>query len=130
MDIGATIMMLGRVRRPEAFGFRHAAYGFAMRDLTELLLGTPSDKHVVVSGDLYGKSQSLRLASHKLIRHLADNGDERYELFDLDIDPGEGSDISASEERRTAVYVQKLEAWRQICAKRPRFAIAHQPATN
>lgn len=128
MDIGATILMLARVRRPVEFGFSHITYGFSMRDLTELLLGEPIGKHVVLGGDLAGKSQSLRLRSYKLIRHLAPDGADRYEFFNLELDPNETNDLSELESKRVGFYATKLEAWRKICAERPQYARPHRSA--
>jgi arylsulfatase A-like enzyme len=128
MDIGPTVMMLARVRRPLEFGFLHDAYGFSMRDLTELLLGEPSGRNVVLPGDLAEKFQSLRLGSYKLIRNLALDETRRYEFFNLDLDPGESNDIFESERKRAGYMNKQLEAWRKICADRQHYARPHQPA--
>ncbi|MBW2293731.1 MAG: sulfatase, partial [Deltaproteobacteria bacterium] len=128
MDIGPTVMMLARVRRPLEFGFLHEAYGFSMRDLTELLLGEPSGRNVVLPGDLAEKFQSLRLGSYKLIRNLALDEPERYEYFNLDLDPDELNDIFESERKRAGFMIKQLDAWREICADRQHYARPHQPA--
>jgi len=130
MDIGPTIMMLARVRQPAVFGFVHPAYGLAMRDLTEVLVGIPPDKRIVVGGDAEGRSQSLRLGDHKLIQHRQKQGIERFEFYDLANDPAEQTNLFKIESKRAAVYRQKLIAWREICADRPSYATAFRPTEN
>ena len=126
MDVGSTLMMFARVRRPLEFGFSHEAYGIAMRDLTELIVGEPQGRPVLVTGDLPGKSQSLQLGSYKLIRNLARGGTEpgssSHQLFNVEEDPLEQEDLSDVDPKRTAVLSKKLSAWREICAARPGFA--------
>lgn len=126
MDVGSTLMMFARVRRPLEFGFNHEAYGIAMRDLTELLVGEPRGRPVLIAGELPGKSQSLQLGSYKLIRKLAQGSTtpdpSSYQLFNVEEDPREQEDLSNVDADRTAVLSEKLSAWREICAARPGFA--------
>lgn len=124
VDIGATIMMLARVRKPKEFGFHHEFHGFTNRDLTEFLVGEWNGQDVLIGGDLFGKSRSIRQGDYKLIQRW----DEQIELFNLRLDPDERQDLSKTETRRSAVYLKKLKAWRQICEERRQYSRAHQPS--
>lgn len=130
MDIGSTILMLTRVWLPADFGFTHEAPGFSMRDLAEMLVGEPRDFEVAVMGDLAGRSQSYRHDPYKLVRYLPDTDSQQpegeYVLFNLDNDPDESQDIFEQEARRSKMLVRKLEAWREICAKRPSYAVPYR----
>lgn len=125
MDIGPTIMMLARVRRPEEYGFRHPAYAYEMRDLTEVLIGVPPDKPISITGDVAGKSRSLQVRGHKLIRYLASEGEDRFEFYDLRNDPAETTNLFDSDNRLASNFVRKLELWRDICRSRPRYAVPY-----
>jgi arylsulfatase A-like enzyme len=123
MDIGSTIMMLTRVREPEAFGFHHKFHGLAMRDLTEFLVGEWNGQEILIGGDLSGKSRSVRLGRYKLIQR----GNDHIALYDLALDPDEQLDIAGTEIRHTAVLRKKLESWRRICEERNQYAMPHLP---
>ena len=121
MDIGTTILMLARVREPIEFGFRFRDDELT-RDLTEFLVGEWNGEDVLIGGALAGRSQSIRHGGYKLIKR----GDEQIQLFDMTLDPDEKHDLSASESRRTEVYLKKLRTWRGVCAERPQFARAQR----
>jgi arylsulfatase A-like enzyme len=134
MDIGSTILMLSRTRLPAEFGFQHDSVGYAIRDLTEFLVGEWNGKESVIGADLPGISQSLRQGSYKLIRlsNGRSNGDgsdrdeikdgDTFMFFNIEHDPEEQHDLSDSESRRAAVYLEKLRDWRNACVDPRRFA--------
>ncbi|MCP5042279.1 MAG: sulfatase-like hydrolase/transferase [bacterium] len=127
MDLGPTIMMLARVRRPDAFGFGHPARGIEMRDLTEVLVGVPPDLPFITASHGADGSRSLRQGPYKLIRKAGSAQDDPYDLFNFELDPEERNDLFDAEPRRAAVYVKKLSGWLEICADRPRYAIPYRP---
>ena len=92
-----------------------------MRDLSELLWGGSRGRHILIGGDLADRGQSLRLRSYKLIRREND----RFQFFNLELDPEEKNDLFELEAKRAAVYVRKLQTWRDLCAERINYAVAH-----
>ncbi|MCP4038522.1 MAG: hypothetical protein GY733_16395 [bacterium] len=127
MDLGPTIMMLARVRRPDAFGFGHPARGIEMRDLTEVLVGVPPDLPFITASHGADGSRSLRQGPYKLIRKAGSAQGDPYDLFNFELDPEERNDLFEAEPRRTAVYVKKLSGWLGIFTDRPRYAIPYRP---
>lgn len=125
MDIGPTILMLTRIRLPPEFGFPHPAYGFEMRDLTELLIGIPPDKHIVVAGESVGVGRFMRLGEYKIVQQLDREGEAALEFYNVAIDPGEQESLMEGEHMRAAGYKKKLEAWRAICSSRPSYEQPH-----
>jgi arylsulfatase A-like enzyme len=69
---------------------------------------------------------AIRRGEWKLIEWLEDN---RVELFHLAADPGEQSDLSAREPRRTASLRADLHAWqKEVGARFPTANPAYDPA--
>ncbi|MDP6979706.1 MAG: sulfatase-like hydrolase/transferase [Myxococcota bacterium] len=125
MDLGPTLMMLAKVRRPDAFGFTHSAYGLAMRDLVEILVGVPRDLPVMVTGEGHHGDmmlQWLQLGDYRLVRHTDSGAAERFTFYDIANDPNETEDLIESEAQRGSMFVHKLRAWRSIVEARPDYA--------
>lgn len=126
-DIGSTILMLARVALPEDYGFVHPANRVSMRDLSEMLIGEPRDFDVAMSGELADEVQWFRQDELKVVRYLPRAGEnltvDEYELFNLELDPDERHDIFDQEGRRAELLAEKLMGWREICARRPRYAV-------
>ncbi len=126
MDLGPTLTMLAKVRRPDAFGFAHSAYSLAMRDLVEILVGVPRDTPMTVTGESESEDEQLqwlRLGDYRLVRRVAaEDAPERFTFFNVANDPNEDEDLYSSETQRARMYAHKLRAWRAICEERPSYA--------
>lgn len=125
MDIGATVLMFGRVPLPSRYGFTHTANAFSMRDLAEMLIGEPRDFEVIAAGDLDGTSRSFLQRKHKVIRNLPD---DEIKFYNIEIDPEENRDIAKQEKQLATMLARKLESWRSICAQRPSYAVPYKGA--
>ena len=118
MDLGPTLMMLARVRRPDDFGFTHPAYSLAMRDLVEVLVGVPLDVEMTVAGvGRVGEDEVhwLRLGDWRLVRRTRPDGAIQHNFYDTSEDPGQLDDRFEEEPQRARMHAQRLDAWLAIC---------------
>ncbi len=120
MDLGPTLMMLAKVRRPERYGFPHTAYSFAMRDLVEVLVGIPRGIPMTVTGEGMVNGERvrwMRLREYRIVRRTASDGTVHHTLYQTSEDPEETTDLTASDPLRSTTYAKKLDAWLGICER-------------
>ncbi len=100
------------------------------RSMLPLLRGQPWAEPAFAETDyrLFVHQRMLRVGKHKLILDLLDGG---RELYDLSADPGERSDISSSEPRRTYEMEQQLRGWMEEMGTNPQdyLGVRQDPIT-
>ncbi len=116
LDLAPTLLSLAGVAKPPGFGFEIPA-GMGPRDLTPLLAGRAGARPGPPAfGDLHGKLACVRTGKWKFIARLA--GAERVELYDLEADPAEQTNLAARGLPGADRFSELLSFWRRFAGNR------------
>jgi arylsulfatase A-like enzyme len=120
MDVAPTILGLAGVPPPAAFGDQAAAGDLAGRDLRAWINAAPgaAPPPLAAYSDLVGDAPvpiaALRTPQYKLIQE--ESGPRREELYALGADPGERTNLLASDPAAAPPLRRALSDWRQAWA--------------